>query len=167
MSQINGVVVAQVVSVEDKEGEGRVKVRYPWMGGNDEGYWAPVATMMAGGGRGAWFMPEDGDEVLVSFNQGKKEHPYIVGFLWNGEDRPPTTDRQLRVIRTVNGHEIALYDPEVTDGDTGYIRISDAHGNSIELSNAKILIKGVANIALEAKTITVNGRPVVLAPGPI
>ena len=167
MSQINGVVVAQVVSVEDPQGEGRVKVRYPWMGGNNEGYWAPVATLMAGGGRGAWFMPEDGDEVLVSFDQGRKTHPYIVGFLWNGVDRPPTNDRQLRIIRTVNGHEIALYDPEVTSGDTGYIRINDAHGNSIELSNAKISIRGIANIELQAPTITINGRPVAPAPSPI
>lgn len=167
MSRIYGVVVAQVVSVDDPQGEGRVKVRYPWLSGNNQGYWAPVATLMAGSDRGTWFMPEDDDEVLVAFDQGDVEHPYIVGFLWNGADRPPSNDRHLRLIRTVNGHEIAIYDPAISGGDAGYIRIQDAHGNRIELSNANITIQGVAMIQINAPTVIINGRPVAPAPSPI
>jgi uncharacterized protein involved in type VI secretion and phage assembly len=153
--------------VDDPQGEGRVKVRYPWMPGNNEGYWAPVATTMAGGGRGTWFMPEDNDEVLIAFDQGDVRHPYIIGYLWNGEDEPPSNDRNLRLIRTVNGHEIALYDPSISGGDTGYIRIRDAHGNQIELSNANITIQSVGTITINAPTVIINGRPVAPAPRPI
>jgi uncharacterized protein involved in type VI secretion and phage assembly len=48
-----------------------------------------MVTPHAGGGRGFMFMPEVGDEVLVSFEHGDPERPYIVGALWNGVDIAP------------------------------------------------------------------------------
>lgn len=167
MSNICGVVVGIVIDVNDPQGEGRVKVRFPWLPGNNEGYWAPVATTMAGGGRGTWFRPEIDDEVLVAFGHGNVQHPYILGSLWNGEDSPPSDDHHLRLIRTVNGHEIAIHDPEVAAGDTGYISIRDAHGNEIRLSNAQISITSVGTITINAPNIVINGRPVAPAPRPI
>ena len=38
---------------------------------------------------GFMFMPEKGDEVLVAFEHGDPERPYIVGALWNGADSAP------------------------------------------------------------------------------
>jgi glycine cleavage system aminomethyltransferase T len=37
---------------------------------------------------------EGDDGVVVEFRHGEPRAPYVVGFLWNGEDRPPeqTTD---------------------------------------------------------------------------
>ena len=32
-----------------------------------------------------------GDEVLVTFQPGETRSPYVVGTLWSGSDRPPTT----------------------------------------------------------------------------
>lgn len=164
MIRRNGVVAARVEDVKDPQGEGRVRVSFPWLGGQCEGYWAPVATLMSGGGRGAWFMPEKGDEVLVAFDQGDVEHPFIVGFLHNGEQRPPENDPQVRMIHSVNGHKIVLRDPDVQDGDTGGIRIEDAHGNVVELGNARISITSVGMIEIKAPTVVINGRPVSLAP---
>ena len=89
MGRIGGVVTGKVISVKDPEGQGRVQVSFPWMGGQNEGYWSPVATMMSGGGRGSWFMPVEGDEVLVAFEYGDPERPYIVGALWNGVSVAP------------------------------------------------------------------------------
>src|SRR5579872_1368435 len=122
MSRIYGVVIALVTDVNDPDGQGKVRVNYPWLGESD-GYWARVATLMAGRNRGSWYMPEVDDEVLVAFEHGDVAHPYIVGFLWNGRDKPPSSDPHLRLIRTVNGHEIAIYDPPVQSGDQGYIQI--------------------------------------------
>ena len=167
MSQFKGVIPGQVVNVTDPDGQGRVQVSFPFLGGQNENYWAPVATLMSGGGRGSWFMPEVGDEVLVAFNQDDPAHPHILGYLWNGEDQPPETDPQLRVIRSVNGHEIRLYDPAPSQGDKGYIQIKDAHGNMIELSNARISITSVGQIDINAPAVTIAGRPVVPAAGPI
>lgn len=167
MSRQFGVVVGKVDSVADPQGEGRVKVSFPFMGGNPQGYWAPVATIMSGGSRGAWIMPEEQDEVLVAFDQGDVNHPYIVGFLHNGAHRPPSTDPKVRLLRSVNGHEIALNDPSVAAGNTGGIRIEDAQGNIVELANGSITIRSVGTISITAPNVTINGRPVAVIPSPI
>jgi uncharacterized protein involved in type VI secretion and phage assembly len=160
-----------VISVKDPEGQGRVQVSFPWMGGQNEGYWSPVATLMSGGGRGSWFMPVEGDEVLVAFNQEDVGSSYILGYLWNGQDTPPSSDPNLRVIRSVNGHEIQLYDPPVSGGDQGYIRIQYARGdgsmNVVELNNLAITIRSDSAVVIEAPTVTINGRPVALSAEPI
>lgn len=117
--------------------------------------------------RGFFYHPELQDEVLVAFEEGDPQHPYIVGFLWNGVDLPPTTDPHRRLIRSVNGHEIELYDPGVSAGDKGYIRLKDAHGNVVELANGRITIQGVAAIEVKAPAVIINGRPVAPVPNPI
>jgi uncharacterized protein involved in type VI secretion and phage assembly len=166
MNAMNGVVSATVTNTHDPDGLGRVEIQYTWMEGQTK-IFAPIATMMSGGKRGTWFMPEVNDEVLVAFYQGDPSHPYIVGFLWNGKDKPPSTDPQSRVIRSVNGHEIELYDPDVKHGDKGHIRVSDGHGNVIELSNARIDISSVGTVNIQGKHVFINRRRVVLAPGNI
>jgi uncharacterized protein involved in type VI secretion and phage assembly len=112
-------------------------------------------------------MPEIDDEALVAFEHGDFHHPFILGFLWNGADRPPTDDPKKRLIRSLNGHEIEIYDPGIAAGDRGYIRLKDAHGNEIELSNARITIRGVALIEIQAPIVMINGRPVAPTPNPI
>ena len=112
MSKIPGVVTGVVKSVEDPDQQGRVQISLPYLGGQNDSTWAPVATLMTGGGRGSWFMPEVGDEVLVAFNQEDVQHPFIIGFLWNGQDKPPSKDisTKVRRLRTVSGHQIDFDD---------------------------------------------------------
>jgi uncharacterized protein involved in type VI secretion and phage assembly len=112
MSRIPGVVTGVVKSVEDPDQQGRVQISLPYLGGQNDSTMAPVATLMSGGGRGSWFMPEVGDEVLVAFNQEDVQHPFIIGFLWNGKDKPPSKDisTKVRRLRTVSGHQIDFDD---------------------------------------------------------
>jgi uncharacterized protein involved in type VI secretion and phage assembly len=114
MSKIPGVVTGVVKSVEDPDQQGRVQISLPYLGGQNDSTWAPVATLMTGGGRGSWFMPEVGDEVLVAFNQEDVQHPFIIGFLWNGQDKPPSKDisTKVRRLQTVSGHHIDFDDIE-------------------------------------------------------
>jgi type VI secretion system secreted protein VgrG len=86
--RMSGVVSARVVDHNDPRGMGRVQIRYDWMD-DARSAWARMTTPSAGGGRGFMFMPEIGDEVLVAFEHGDAERPYIVGALWNGIDRAP------------------------------------------------------------------------------
>ena len=171
MGRMKGVVTGQVVSVDDPNQQGRVQVSLPFMGGQNESYWAPVATFMSGGGRGAWFMPQVGDEVLLAFNQDDPAHPHILGFLWNGQNTPPSTDPDLRVIRSLNGHEIRIYDPAEAGGDTGYIRIQYSRGdgsmNIVEVANGGITINSDSAIQINAPNVTINGRVVAPSAAPI
>lgn len=162
-----GVVIGIVKSLDDPDGEGKIKLEFPWLEEGAESAWAPIAAPFAGKDRGAFYHPEVGDEALVAFDQGDFAHPYIIGFLWNGVDRPPTDDSHLRLFRSVNGHEVAIYDPEASGGDMGYIRLKDAHGNVVELANAQITIRSVGTVQIQAPNVIINGRPVLPAPRPI
>jgi uncharacterized protein involved in type VI secretion and phage assembly len=154
MGHIHGVVVGTVKRVDDPNGEGRVLVEFPWMGGNNQNYWAPVATLMSGSGRGSWFMPEVGDEVLVAFDHEDVNHPFILGYLWNGQDKPPETSSHKRLIKSVKGHTILLDDSdggekiEITTGQGLKITMDDTNssiqlnggGRIVELSNGLVQI---------------------------
>lgn len=165
--RIPGVVTAVVTDLDDPQQEGRIRVQYRWMPDEPVSPWAPIAVAFAGNGRGAYFMPEPGDEVLVAFEQGDFDHPFVVGFLWSGADRPPETNPRVRVFHSLNGHRIEIYDPDVTGGDQGYIRLQDAHGNKVELSNARVIIQSVGLIQLQAPNVLINSRPVAPVGSPI
>jgi uncharacterized protein involved in type VI secretion and phage assembly len=149
MSKMSGVVTGVVKSVEDPDQQGRVQVSFPFLGGQNDSDWAPVATLMSGNGRGSWFMPEVGDEVLCAFNQDDVAHPFIIGFLWNGKDQPPVKSpnisTKVRRLRTVSGHRIDFDD---TSGGEK-ITIETQGGHQIVMDDTP----GSANI-----TITTAGK---------
>ncbi len=141
MTRISGVVPAIVTSVDDPTNVGRVKVKFDWLEDGPEGYWARVAAPMAGSDRGCFLMPEIADEVLVAFDHGQVDSPYIVGYCWSNPDSPPFSgDRQKRGIKTVAGHELVFDDnpgssPTIsltTQG--GFKLLLDEGGSKITLS---------------------------------
>ncbi|MBV8281692.1 MAG: hypothetical protein JO347_06450 [Candidatus Eremiobacteraeota bacterium] len=167
MSLINGVVIGLVTNVKDPEKNGRIKVHFPWLDDNHETDWIRIATMMGGNGRGSFFMPEVNDEVLVAFDHGDARFPYVIGFMWNGQDAPPADDVRIRRIESVNGHRISFLDSTPSGGNKGGLLIEDAHGNTILMSNAQIVVKSVCNLQVIAPTITLNGRVVAPNANPI
>ena len=86
--QISGVVPAVVTNAKDPDQLGRVKIKLPWLADSYESWWARTVQPGAGKDRGAAVLPEVGDEVLVAFAQGDLEHPYVLGGLYNGMDKP-------------------------------------------------------------------------------
>ena len=67
---------------------GRVKVQFHWdrygAGNEHSSAWVRVARQS-----GMMFIPEVGDEVLVSFLGGDPSAPVVIGSLYNGERVPP------------------------------------------------------------------------------
>ena len=167
-SRINGVVIGIVTNNKDDEGLGRVKVRFPWLSNTDDSFWARIATPMAGNNRGAYFLPELDDEVLVAFEHGDVRFPYIVGSLWNGKDQAPANNtdgkNNLRLIRSRSGHVIKLNDEDGKET----VEIIDASGkNSIVIDTAHktititadadiVLAAAQGSIKLQAKTIEIR-----------
>jgi uncharacterized protein involved in type VI secretion and phage assembly len=156
MSLIQGMVVGLITKV-DEQIPGRVKVHFTAFEQSHETDWIRIATTMGGNGRGTFFMPEVNDEVLVAFERGDVRFPYVVGFLWNGQDPPPANHVRLRRIQSVNGHRISFIDATENNGSKGALVIEDAHGNTISMSNGKIVIKSVGILELEAPAITLQG----------
>jgi len=148
-----GVTVGIVTNNQDPDGLGRVKVHFPWLSDQDESYWARIATPMAGSMRGLYLLPEVNDEVLVAFEHGDVHFPYILGALWNGQDRPPETNsdgsNNRRTLRSRSGHIIRLDD---TIGSEKIEIIDRSAQNSIVISTSDnaITITANANITIQA-----------------
>lgn len=178
---IYGVAVGIVTSNQDPEKRGRVKVNLPWRGENDESHWARVASPMAGNGRGMVFYPEVNDEVLIAFEQGDVNHPYIIGALWNSQDLPPETNsngkNDIRKIKSRSGHELTFDDtPQhekieiktkgghtiILDDTSGQekVEITDKTGNNrITIDSVKnsIVMECSMQLTIKANMIEIEG----------
>ena len=135
--RINGVAVGIVTNNQDPDGMGRVKLKFPWLSDSNESHWARIATLMAGKDRGSFFLPEVGDEVLVAFEHGDINHPYVVGALWNGVDTPPEDNsdgkNNIRVIKSRSGHIIEFNDD--SEGKQEKVTIKTNAGHKIVLDD--------------------------------
>lgn len=135
---IQGVVVAIVTNNNDPQGQGRVKLKFPWLDDQQESFWARLAAPGAGKERGLYLLPEVNDEVLVAFEHGDISRPYVVGGLWNGRDAPPATalagnEVQTRILKTRLGHMIELKDEA---GSGGVITLKTKSGHTLAISDS-------------------------------
>jgi uncharacterized protein involved in type VI secretion and phage assembly len=153
--RIFGAVIGVVTNNRDPENMHRVKVRFPWLNHDDESNWARVASPMAGKGRGAYFLPEVEDEVLLAFEHGCIERPYVIGALWNGKDGVPDkfydADNNNRGFRSRSGHVVRLCDQSGQES----IEIVDNTGSNkivIETSENKITIEALGDISITSQT---------------
>ncbi|MFD5970223.1 VgrG-related protein [Streptomyces sp. NPDC058783] len=86
-ARLPSVANAIVTDVQDPLKQGRVKLQFPWL---DDAYvsdWAR-SVQMGGKGGGGVFPMDVGDEVLVAFDRGALDHPFVIGGLYNGRDVP-------------------------------------------------------------------------------
>ena len=198
----HGVNQAPVIGVvtdntdPDKK-QGRVKVKLPYVvgaSGESGGIvtdWARLVVPGGGATRGIYYLPEVNDEVLVAFEQGDINRPYILGGLWNGTDAPPkgndtvanTSGVNQRIIQSRTGHVITLDDTDskqmitvVTQGghkltmdDTSgspNITILDSSGNNkivIDTTSNKITVTAQGNIELNAtQDVKITGMNITL-----
>jgi len=154
-----GVVIGLVTNNQDPDGQGRVKVKFPWLSDDQESNWARLAMPMAGKNRGLFLLPEVGDEVLVMFEQGDVNHPYVIGAVWNGSDTPPLPASQAvngsgevvqRIFKTRAGHTVIFDDSDDSPG----IQIIDKTGNNkivIDSKDNKLTIELDGDVKLTSK----------------
>ena len=180
---VAGVAVGTVAANDDPKGLGRVKLRLYWRDKKFVTDWVRVVAPMAGGGRGAYFVPEVDDEVLVAFDRDDIRHPYVLGTLWSDKDKPPEKNsnkkNDVRLIKSRKGHMLKFDDGaakgsitmEPNDGkkveiDDDGIRITDksnsikidTKGGSIALTAATSLSIKAPKIAIEASgTLDLKG----------
>jgi len=178
-----GVQLAQVVSLDDPERQNRVKVRLAAVSGtsNQEGeIFARVATLFAGDNRGAFWMPDVDDEVVVAFVQGDSRMPIVLGGLWNGSSRSPETlrsDNNLKVVRSRNGNRIVLDDTSGREqviietpggsritlsdapGDSA-VTVEDRFGNTTTMAGGGVTVSTGSKLTIEASQIEVTAAMV-------
>jgi len=160
--EMEGLVTAEVVDVADPEKLCRVKVKYRWQTDTPTN-WARLLTPHAGNGRGIMFVPEIGDEVIVAFEHGDPERPYVLGSLWNGKDKPPENDDQNNAKRIItrSGNTIQLLDNESeetieihTPEGKCLLQLTNKGGNPIVTvhSEGDIVLDAKQEIRLKSKT---------------
>ncbi len=114
-SRIFGVVIGEVMKNYSDEYPGRVCVKI--LTRDDEAnvlQWARVAMLSGGREWGHYFLPEVGDQVLVAFEEGIIDRPYIIGCVQR------TTDKFLK---------------KSVDEKNTHKRIVTRHGSSIEFED--------------------------------
>jgi len=128
----------------DPQGMGRVRVQFFWQKGEQLSPWIRMIQPYAGSGKGFYFIPEVGEEVMVDFENGNAERPFVLGAHYNGAAKSgykPTT----KAIHTQSGTKILLNDAE------GSVRIEDASGNVYEMDGkGTIEVKAPKNIIFTA-----------------
>ena len=129
---------AKVVDNNDPKGLGRVKVSFAWQDGKDTP-WLRMTNPHAGGGKGMYFVPEIGEEVLIGFEGGNAEKPFILGAMYNGNESSSyaTAGNDQKVIQTRSGTKIIMNDA------IGSVFIEDPSGNTW-------MMDGKGNISVNA-----------------
>ncbi|MEN9938469.1 MAG: hypothetical protein RLZZ387_5048 [Chloroflexota bacterium] len=136
-----GLVTGVVTNNDDPDKQGRVKLKFPWLAADQESNWARIVSVGAGASRGLEVIPEVNDEVLVGFEHGDMNYPYVLGGLWNGKDTAPLpTDKVVKsskvqqwVLRTRTGHELVFDEGE--QANKGQIELKTAGGASVTLND--------------------------------
>jgi uncharacterized protein involved in type VI secretion and phage assembly len=173
--RFEGIAIGKVVANCDSAMQGRVQVRLD--SAPDLALWAGVISPMAGSGYGFFAPPQIGDQVVVVFNHGDLNEPYIVGVVRKATDLPqitlPTEAVTKRKLRTPVGHEIDFDDATqaLTITSSSQQKVS-MNLDSVELTaglgaatiqmttGGAITITGATSIELNAPTITLNGTVV-------
>lgn len=172
---VKGVAIALVTDNNDTENMCRVKVSYPWRNQPGESYWARLATPMAGKERGLVLIPEVGDEVLVAFEREDMRHPYVLGALWNGRDKPPLekngdSKNDKRILKSRKNHYLLFNDGaqgvvelahergrKITFDDNGFV-VQDEKGNTVKVdsNSGAMTIEAKGQLNIKAATISIE-----------
>ncbi|MDQ3957020.1 MAG: VgrG-related protein [Actinomycetota bacterium] len=152
-----GVVPAVVSDIRDPDALGRVKVTFPWLSSTNESYWARLVQPWVGKDYGAVLLPEVKDEVLVAFEQGDLARPYVVGGLYNGQEKPtggenPLVDESagtvnVRRMTSRKKHGLELVDKFGAEGV--FVRTGDGKNKlELDVANTKIVVSSDGNVEI-------------------
>ncbi|MCP2025459.1 uncharacterized protein involved in type VI secretion and phage assembly [Flavobacterium sp. HSC-32F16] len=144
---------AQVKDNNDPEGLGRLRVEFYGASGTAVTDWIRMVQPYSGSGKGFYFVPEIGEEVLIGFEGNNVQNPYVIGAQYNGQDSSGYADAQnnVKAIHTRSGHVIKFTEEES-------IVIADKNGNEIVLDTVggNITITANNTIDLNAQNINLN-----------
>ncbi|MBU2976060.1 type VI secretion system Vgr family protein [Zobellia sp. B3R18] len=152
-----------VLDNADPEGLGRIKVQFPWqkpMATTTP--WIKMTTPYAGNGKGFYFIPEKDEEVLVGFEGGNPEKPYVISAGFNTKSKSDyyNSDNDLKAIKTRSGNEVIMNDKD------GSVTISDADGNTVVMNgkgeitisaNKKLTLNSEEINIIASKTVNIDG----------
>jgi uncharacterized protein involved in type VI secretion and phage assembly len=163
---VAGLLTGTVADNKDPQKLGRVRVNIPALSDQAVTPWARIATPMAGPSRGLYLLPDVGDEVLIGFEGGNPQFPYVLGALWNANNQSPPEDNASgkndhRSLTSRSGHIVRLDDAEGKER----IEVIDKSGkNRLVISTAdnsiEISADGDITIASTRGKVTIKGADI-------
>lgn len=162
-----GILTGKVLALAgDPLGNHRVLIDVPELDATGSGLWSRMASFYATPGKGAFFLPEIGDEVLLGFEENDLAQPLVLGALYGTAQAPPypmEDDNHLKALLTRSGLKLEFDDDNkqltlatpanntiVLSDEESSIVISDQHGNQITMDAAGIKFKSCQDIELDA-----------------
>ncbi|WP_371668875.1 VgrG-related protein [Streptomyces sp. NBC_00289] len=177
--RLPSVANALVTDVNDPLKQGRVRLQFPWLDDTYVSDWTRT-VQMGGLGGGGIFPLDVNDEVLVAFDRGALDHPFVIGGLYNGRDKPTVvgdvplhdTVRKKASRHTVSdrdGNRMDLLSQKTGGRKQGVRMISGDKQLTVFLDRTKteivvdskgsVTIKGSRSVSVEAGTdLTLSAR---------
>ncbi|PHN01261.1 type VI secretion system tip protein VgrG [Flavilitoribacter nigricans] len=189
VSGLHTGIVTQLAG--DPAGEDRIQIRLPMISNGENGMWARLATLDAGKDRGTFFLPEIGDEVLVSFLNDDPRQPVILGMLHSSAKPAPlaaSDDNHVKGFISRSGIRLLFNDEDTTlqldtpqgkklvlDENKGAITLEDEYGNKIAMDSSGIriesgkdlMIKAVGDVAVEGLNVDAKASAALRVTGSI
>lgn len=182
--------LAKVTSVSDPENLNRIEIQLLSHSGSPQQngtLWARVATPFAGANKGAFFLPDVDDEVVVSFINGDNRYPIILGSMWNGSAPAPETlggsgdsvDRwtitgkegtRVAIVEESPGNAVISFktpggtEGELTDSGGGKIEFKTA-GTSIKIDTQGVTVNTPMNVKVQASLVNITASMVTVDAG--
>ncbi len=113
--------------------QGMIKVQFPWQ--KKKGLmtpWLRVVTPYAGKGKGMHIIPEVGEEVIIGFDNGNAERPFVFGAMFNGKASAGVGagGNHVKRLQSASGSGVEFHDKH------GHSRLWDKVGDQIKLDGA-------------------------------
>lgn len=169
--RIFGAVVGIVALNYSEQMPGRLCVTIPVRDDQaNQLKWAKMAFPYTGAKWGHYFLPEKDDQVILVFEDGNIEKPYVIGCIPRDNDsflkKSVTEKNQIKQIQTRNGSRITFFDDVEEEGEKDIITIStaqDAHTMVFDNEKKLITVKDKEeNCSLELQTeegkININAK---------
>jgi Rhs element Vgr protein len=164
---VQGLQIGKVVQLQDDpNGEHRILVRLPIIDNSAPGIWARVASLDAGGDRGAFFRPEIDDEVVVGFVNGDPRDSLVLGMLHSSAKPAPLeaqddnhekgfqTRSKMRLLFNDDTKTITIDTPQgnsiVLDEDSNSITVKDHNDNKVVMNSKGIGLESPKDIKINA-----------------
>lgn len=161
---------ATVKDNKDPEHMGRLRVQHIWQTGEEMTAWIDASQASAGNQRGFYFVPENGDKVIVGFLNGNPSLPYVKGAVYRKENRPldlfedDNTRKAISLSPNMLIHLDAKY--QLRDKESEVIAITSYDPNSEHKHPNYVLVTkdadmGVAIHSQEHK-VWINGNKIII-----
>jgi len=153
----HSIVVGVVTNNNDPSKLGRIRVKYPGLDPDHEGWWARMTAPSAGANRGLLMMPVVGDEVVLAFEHDSTEHPYILGSVWNGQASPQTLFQADGSFSLRSDHQlIATAAEQITVAGDQAVALQAGTDMTIKASG-QLSAEGEATALKAATALTLQG----------